>query len=122
MNQQPRQLTRRVKIGADERSPINGLKQSYPVANIVGIVIRGNDGNDTITLSSSVKIGGILDGGLGDDILTGSAAVFPRAVFTRYWSSCQGSAVCLAMPDRESGVWRAAHGSALSQTVAPLPP
>ncbi len=52
---------------------INGLKQSYPAANIVGIVVRGNDGNDTITLSSSVKIGGILDGGLGDDILTGSA-------------------------------------------------
>ena len=52
---------------------INGLKQSYPVANIVGIVVRGNDGNDTITLSSSGTIGGILDGGLGDDILTGSA-------------------------------------------------
>ena len=52
---------------------INGLKQSYPVANIVGIVVRGNDGNDTITLSRGVTIGGILDGGLGDDILTGSA-------------------------------------------------
>ena len=52
---------------------INRQKQSYPVANIVGIVVRGNDGNDTITLSSSVTIGGILDGGLGDDILTGSA-------------------------------------------------
>ena len=52
---------------------INGLKQSYPVANIVGIVVRGNDGNDTITLSSSVKFGGILDGGRGDDTLTGSA-------------------------------------------------
>ena len=52
---------------------INGQKQSFAVANIVGIVVRGNDGNDTITLSSSVTIGGILDGGLGDDILTGSA-------------------------------------------------
>lgn len=52
---------------------INGLTQSYPITNIVGIVVRGNDGNDTITLSRSVTIGGILDGGLGDDILTGSA-------------------------------------------------
>ena len=52
---------------------INGQKQSYPVTNVVGIVVRGNDGNDTITLSSSVTIGGILDGGQGDDTLTGSA-------------------------------------------------
>ena len=52
---------------------LNGQKQSYPVANIVGIVVRGNDGDDTITLSSSVTIGGILDGGQGDDTLTGSA-------------------------------------------------
>ena len=51
---------------------INGLKRSYAVANIVGIVVRGNDGDDTITLANTVTIGGILDGGFGDDILTGS--------------------------------------------------
>ena len=51
----------------------NGRIQRFTAANIVGIVIKGNDGDDTITLASTVTIGGILDGGLGDDILTGSS-------------------------------------------------
>ena len=50
----------------------NGKIQKLPAANVVGIVVMGNDGNDTITLASSVTIGGILNGGLGDDVLTGS--------------------------------------------------
>ncbi|GDY09186.1 hypothetical protein LBMAG52_26720 [Planctomycetia bacterium] len=52
----------------------NGKVQKFLIANIVGIVIQGNDGNDTITLTSlPVGVGGILYGGLGDDVLTGSA-------------------------------------------------
>ena len=37
------------------------------------IVVLGNDGDDNLTLASTVTIGGILNGGLGDDTLTGSS-------------------------------------------------
>ena len=50
----------------------NGRIQKFAAANVVGIVIMGHDGNDTLTLASSVTLGGLLNGGLGEDLLTGS--------------------------------------------------
>lgn len=53
-----------------------GTQKFTPIANIVGIVVMGNDGDDKITLAASVPvtINGILNGGSGDDSLTGAGA------------------------------------------------
>ncbi len=50
-----------------------GNVQKFTATHIVGVVIKGHDGDDHLTLASSVLIGGILDGGTGDDTLNGSA-------------------------------------------------
>lgn len=51
----------------------NGRIQKFAAANVVGIVLKGNQGDDSLTLANTVLIGGILDGGIGEDTLTGSA-------------------------------------------------
>ncbi|MCX7422153.1 MAG: hypothetical protein NT013_21785 [Planctomycetia bacterium] len=51
----------------------NGKIQKFAASSVVGIVVLGNDGDDNLTLASTVTIGGILNGGLGDDTLTGSS-------------------------------------------------
>ena len=52
---------------------LNGRIQRFTATNVVGIVLKGNQGDDSLTLANTVLIGGILDGGTGDDTLTGSA-------------------------------------------------
>lgn len=48
----------------------------FTLAGIVGIVVMGNDGDDKITLNANVPvtISSILNGGSGDDSLTGAGA------------------------------------------------
>ncbi|MCX7422060.1 MAG: hypothetical protein NT013_21310 [Planctomycetia bacterium] len=51
----------------------NGRTQKFNSSRIATIVMQGNDGDDTLTLASSVTIGGILNGGAGDDTITGAS-------------------------------------------------
>ena len=52
---------------------LNGKLHKFSAANIGGVYVLGDDGNDTLTLTSlPVNVGGIMYGGRGDDVLTGS--------------------------------------------------
>ncbi len=52
---------------------LNGKLHKFAAANIGGVFVLGDDGNDTLTLTSlPTNVGGIVYGGRGDDVLTGS--------------------------------------------------
>jgi uncharacterized delta-60 repeat protein len=50
---------------------VNGVTTTRPLAGVTGITVNGNAGNDRIIVSNSLKLPATLDGGPGNDHLTG---------------------------------------------------
>src|SRR2546430_9121080 len=53
---------------------INGAVSSFPASSVRSLVVRGNAGNDKITLSGKIKANTTIRGDDGDDTIQGSNA------------------------------------------------
>src|SRR3954470_18253728 len=52
----------------------NGATKTFALSGVKQIKVSGNAGNDIVALAANVTVRALLDGGLGDDKLTGGTA------------------------------------------------